>query len=171
MSSPSRFAGTGAHTAPTRFERSGPLKLVGIRRRFTEATRDQIPQLWHEVGPHFGKIPNQSGDVGYGVCFSGPADGEIEYMAAAGVSDVGELPTGWTRVALPAQRYAVFPHEGPASEISATVKEIFEGWLPASGNKEAVANSNRLEFIEHYGEGYNPQTGKGDIEIWVPVGG
>jgi AraC family transcriptional regulator len=44
---------------------------------------------------------------------------------------------------------------------------IFQ-WLPTSGHERAKAQGPP-DFFERYGEGFDPQTGYGDIEVWVPV--
>ena len=155
---------------PARFQKAGPLVLAGLRKHYNSDTRAQLPELWHEVGPLFGKIPAQVGKVGYGVCISTSEDNEeFDYLAAAEVSNVQNLPPNWSYIKIPAQRYAVFPHEGPVSDIHTTVKEIFRSWLPDSGHELAAGVSGQPDFLEHYGEGYDPATGTGDIEVWLPV--
>ncbi len=144
--------------------------LAGVRRHYNTETRRRIPNLWHEVGPQFGKIPSQVGNIGYGVCLAtSDRNEEFDYMAAAEVSDVKNLPAGWTSLRLSAQRYAVFPHEGHVSKINETVADIFQNWLPSSGQRQPSARRDQPDFLEHYGEGYDPSSGAGDIEIWVPV--
>jgi AraC family transcriptional regulator len=168
--SPTRTSTKSTHLEPTRFQTSGQLILAGLRKHYTKATRTQIPQLWHEVGPHFGKLPAQIGKAGYGVCITTSEDnGEFDYLAAAEVSNVQNLPPNWTHLRIPAQRYAVFPHDGHVSEIATTVKEAFESWEPNSGYVIEAGEGDKPDFIEHYGEGYDPATGTGDIEIWLPV--
>ena len=59
------------------------------------------------------------------------------------------------------------------SEISRTVDAIFHSWLPASGHEHAwsfgAPSEDTLAFFERYGEDFNPATGLGNIEVWVPV--
>jgi AraC family transcriptional regulator len=42
-------------------------------------------------------------------------------------------------------------------------------WLPSSGYAPIEANSDVPYMFERYGEGFNPQTESGDIEIWIPL--
>ena len=172
MSQPTKVSLKSSSLAPVRLQKTGPLLLAGKRKHYTSSTRSQIAQLWHEVGPHFGKLASQVGKIGYGVGISTSEDSdEFDYMAAAEVSNVQSLPPQWTHLKIPAQRYAVFPHEGKASEISGTVQEIFQNWLPNSGYEHAEGRNDQPDFLEHYGEGYDVATGQGDIEIWLPVKG
>jgi AraC family transcriptional regulator len=59
------------------------------------------------------------------------------------------------------------------SAISRTVDAIFHAWLPASGYRHAWSSGSlsedALAFFEQYGEDFNPATGRGNIEVWVPV--
>lgn len=158
---------------PLRFETPGSLLLAGKRRHFDAETREEIPQLWHDVGPQMGSLPTVAEQVGYGACFAeGKEEEGFDYLAAAPVKEVRDLPDGWTTVKLPAQRYAVFAHEGPVSQLNETVERVMAEWLPQSGQGQPVKQSpagEYLQFLEHYGKDYDPETGTGDIELWVPV--
>ena len=68
-----------------------------------------------------------------------------------------------------AQSYAVFSHRGPVAEIRETVAEIGRDWLPRSGYKHFRVDDGAPDFIERYGEGFDPKAGAGDVEIWLPV--
>ena len=63
-----------------------------------------------------------------------------------------------------AQRYAVFTHGEHISTIRRTVGTIWNEWLPAS--KLCVADAPNFE---RYDEKFDPATGNGGLEIWVPV--
>ena len=65
---------------------------------------------------------------------------------------------------IPEQRYAVFTHTEHVSTIRRTVNAIWNQWLPASGLKAADAPN-----FERYDEKFDPATGNGGLEIWVPV--
>ena len=156
---------------PVYFQTVGPLLLAGLRRHYTDNDRNQIPLLWHEVGPFFGKIASQSGD-GYGICTRvAGKNGGFDYMAAMEVANVQNLPVNWISMKIPSQRYAVFNHPGHVSEISATVRDAFESWLPRSGSESMSGRPGIPDFLEHYGKGYDPKEGTGDIEVWLPVKG
>jgi predicted transcriptional regulator YdeE len=42
-------------------------------------------------------------------------------------------------------------------------------WLPESRHKAARAAAGAPDFFERYGEGFDPQLGMGDVEVWIPM--
>jgi predicted transcriptional regulator YdeE len=70
----------------------------------------------------------------------------------------------FARVRIREQKYAVFTHSDHVSSIRRTFNSIWNNWLPASGQKMADAPT-----FERYGENFDPLTGNGGFEIWVPV--
>jgi AraC family transcriptional regulator len=38
-------------------------------------------------------------------------------------------------------------------------------WLPGSGKEMA----DSVGLLERYGKDFDPQTGRGDVEIWIPI--
>ena len=58
----------------------------------------------------------------------------------------------------------VFTHREHIAAIRQTWLTIFSKWLPESGYKLAEGP----EF-ERYGEDFNPRTGSGGVEIWIPI--
>ena len=104
--------------------------------------------------------------IAYGVVSNmAGSDSGFDYMAGVEVSQAEGLPEGFESISLPAHRYAVFAHGGHVSELKDTIKSIWNGWLPASGYKPSTMPG----LLERYGEGFNPGTGLGDIEVWVSV--
>jgi len=155
-----------AQLEPTRFEDGKPMLLAGLRERYTPVTAGDIPSLWRRLVPYLGKISGQVGHVAYGVVSDmAGADGGFDYMASVEVSHADALPDGFVSISLPAHRYAVFAHGGHVSMLKDTIGGIWNHWLPASGYK----TSTMPGLLERYGEGFNPGTGLGDIEVWVPV--
>jgi AraC family transcriptional regulator len=149
-----------------RFENGGALLIVGLRERVESVT--SIPAQWQRTLAY--KTPKRVGRVDYGLSFNccGGAD-ELEYLAGFEVSDSSDLPKELSCVSIPAQKYAVFSHPGHVSELHQTCQQI-EKWLPQSGY-EHVKASDAPDFFERYGEEFDPETGRGDIEIWVPIKG
>jgi AraC family transcriptional regulator len=74
------------------------------------------------------------------------------------------LPKGLQSVQVPAHEYAVFVHRGHVAGIRDTISAIWNKWLPASGYRAAEAPT-----LERYGPEFNPTTGMGGFEIWIPV--
>jgi AraC family transcriptional regulator len=93
----------------------------------------------------------------------------FDYLCGVEVSLSSRLPAAFKKVNIPAQKYAVFPHRGHVSEIARTVKAIYSRWLPTSGHTLPAASPRRPTFFERYGEEFNPRTGRGGIEIWLPI--
>ena len=105
-----------------------------------------------------------AGKVAYGVCCNGDDAGNFDYIAGVEVSDFSDLPRPFSRVRIPEQRYAVFTHRDHISTIRHAINTIWNHWLPASGLKVADAPT-----FERYDEHFDPITGNGGFEIWVPV--
>jgi AraC family transcriptional regulator len=150
---------------PTRFEERGPLTVAGFAGIFTPETRDGIPALWMRLAPHIGSVPGQVGNVAYGV--SSMHGDKIDYTAGVEVSDGAKLPEGFTQVRITAKTFAVFSHRGHVSTIPEIVGQIGNDWLPHSG--WAIAEGPQV--VERYGEGFDPKTSSGVIEIWIPLKG
>jgi AraC family transcriptional regulator len=150
---------------PPRFETSRPLLVAGISERCTHENGGAgIPNQWQRFHQKVGDIPDRVGEVAYGVCCNGDDSGNFDYIAGVEVSDFSDLPREFSRVRIPEQRYAVFTHAEHISSIRRTVHTIWNLWLPISGMKAADAPS-----FERYDEKFDPATGNGGLEIWVPV--
>lgn len=148
-----------------RFETGKPLLVAGIGERYTcESSGLGIPSQWHRFHQEVADIPGRIGKVAYGVCCNGDDAGNFDYIAGVEVSDFSDLPREFAKVRIPEQRYAVFTHGDHISTIRRTVNTIWNHWLPASGLKAADAPS-----FERYDENFDPRTGNGGLEIWVPV--
>jgi len=155
-----------AHLEPTCFENGRPMLMAGLRERYTSETAGDIPSLWRRLVPHLGRISGQVDHVAYGVVSNmAGADGGFDYIAGVEVSHADALPDGFVGLSIPAHRYAVFAHVGHVSMLKETISDIWNHWLPVSG----YTTSTTPGLLERYGEGFNPSTGLGDIEVWVPV--
>ena len=149
-----------------RFVDGKAMIVAGMSERITPETRDKIDKLWWRFAPHIGKVPGQIGArVAYGAV-TDAANG-IDYLAGVEVTSASGLPDGFAYVSLPAQRYAVFTHDGHVSKLKDTMTAIWT-WLPQSGHAQA-RTAGAPAFFERYGEEFDPQTGMGGIEVWVPV--
>jgi AraC family transcriptional regulator len=102
--------------------------------------------------------------VAYGVCCNADGAGNFDYIAGVEVSSFDQLPAELRRVRIPAQRYAVFTHRDHISTMRGTVYTIWNKWLPASGHDVADAPD-----FERYDERFDPLSGIGEVEIWLPL--
>jgi AraC family transcriptional regulator len=148
-----------------RFETGKAMLVAGVGERYTwESGGPAIPGQWHRFHQSVESMPGRVGRVAYGVCCNGDDSGNFDYIAGVEVSDFSDLPREFSRVRIPEQRYAVFTHRDHISSIRRTVNTIWNHWLPASGLNAADAPS-----FERYDENFDPLTGNGGLEIWVPV--
>ena len=81
------------------------------------------------------------------------------------VSDANNLPDGFSSVSIPAQRFAVFTHQGGVMEIQKTFDTIWMKWVPQCG-----LGIGEGPGYERYSSDFDAETGKG-MEIFVPVKG
>ena len=152
------------HLKAPRFETSKPLLIAGISERCTHENGGAgIPNQWQRFNQKVDDIPDRIGKVAYGVCCNGDDSG-FDYIAGVEVADFSDLPREFARVRIPEQKYAVFTHAEHISTIRRTINTIWNHWLPISGLKAADAPS-----FERYDEKFDPATGNGGLEIWVPV--
>jgi AraC family transcriptional regulator len=162
-------ASSNEHTvpgaAPARFVNAEAMVLGGLREHFTFENRSSIPGLWARFAPHIDVISEQAIPVTYGVIISTPGGDGFDYLAAVEVTDASRLPADSATLNLPAKRYAVFTHEGSISTLCETIDRVFHQWLPTVGQ----ALTGNPDYFERYGEAFDPETGRGDVEIWVPI--
>ena len=151
---------------PPRFETAKALLIAGLGQRYSCDSSKAIPGQWQRFQPHLNHIPGQIGRTAFGVCCNSDDDGNFDYVCGVEVADFSGLPAEFTRVRLPAQRYAVFRHRDHISAIRRTVHTIWSKWLPES-KYEAVDAPN----FERYGEEFDPRSGNGGLEIWIPIKG
>ena len=149
---------------PPRFENGKTLLIAGLSERYTSETCAGIPAQWQRFSPHLGHIPGQLGGTAYGVLCNGDDSGNTEYISGVEVSDFARVPAELSRLRIPAQRYAVFSHRDHISTIRRTWFTIWNKRLPESGFKTVEAP----EF-ERYGEAFDPVSGNGGFEIWIPI--
>ena len=147
-----------------RFEKGGVLLIAGLGARYSCECSVGIPAQWQKFVPHLGNIPGQVGRTAYGVSCNFDDDGNFDYTCGVEVSDFARVPAEWSRVRIPAQEYAVFTHRDHISTIRSTWTTIWNKWLPESGREVAEAPN-----FELYGEDFNSVTGRGSVEIWLPL--
>lgn len=143
---------------------SDALMIVGLKKRYSDETSAQIPAQWQAFQPHIGTIDTRKGAVAFGVMCNSDDEGHIDYLTGLEVEQHVEATRELDSLRLPPRTYAVFQHDGHVSDIRRTWSAIFEEWFPKADCKLVDAPQ-----LERYGEGFDPQTGMGDIEIWIPV--
>jgi AraC family transcriptional regulator len=149
---------------PPRIEIGRERLFAGENATYTFKTRAKIPAQWARFGKRMGTIPGRLGESSYGVCWNYQAGVGFDYLTAVEVNDASRLPEDFTPVRAPAGRYAVFTHRKHVSAIAETLDAIWTKWLPNSGQEASETPS-----FERYGQEFDPATGMGGFEIWVPL--
>lgn len=58
----------------------------------------------------------------------------------------------------------MFFHRQHISVVRGAWNSIWNGWLPQSGHEVSDA-----PLIERYDDRFDPRTGSGGVELWVPI--
>ncbi len=154
-----------------RIQEVAPMRLTGLMGDFTPETMRDIPALWSRFVPQLQRvrISGVGGRVSYGAgfhCFDGSPS--YQYLCAVEVSDFGGAPPEWARIEVPRRRYAIFSHRGHVAALGDTINAVYETWLPGSG-RAAALGGGAPDFLERYGEAFDPASGTGDLEVWFPI--
>ena len=152
-----------SNLAEPRMVEAKPTLYAGIGQRYEYDAMGAIPAQWQRFNQHAGSIGGEVAGAAYGICTNADATG-LDYICAVEVRDFADIDASFTRLRVPGQRYAVFAHAGHISEIRSVWHAIWSEWLPRSGREVADAAS-----LERYGRGFDPDTGNGGYEIWLPL--
>ncbi len=140
------------------------MHLAGLVQRYQCESPEGIPRQWERLGPHLGNVPGQIGATAYGVIHEFDSDGNFAYLTGVEVKADAKLPSDFQRLTVPAQRYAIFTQLGHIAGIRAAFSAIWSQWLPESGLQAAEAPT-----VERYGQEFDPRTGLGGYQIWLPI--
>jgi AraC family transcriptional regulator len=152
--------------APPRYETHAPLLLAGLVQRYNCESAAGISDQWQRFSGYFGTIGKQVGRFAYGASFHFDNESNFDYLCGVEVSSDSDLPKGLKSLSIPKQRYAVFTHVGHVAGVRATFAAIWNKGIPDAGIQVADAPN-----FERYGPEFNPMTGLGGFEIWVPIQG
>jgi AraC family transcriptional regulator len=156
-------------TTPTsspipRFESRDAFLVFGLSEHYARGTNAGIPSQWSRFGPHIGQIDGQIPYVSYGVVYNADPAGNFDYLCAVEVPRFPDHPAEFTRLTIPRARYAVFTHTDHISSIQATLTAIWDHGLAKAGVRPADGPT-----FERYDQSFDPGTGLGGLEIWVPI--
>lgn len=157
---------TPPHASPVvpTFAEGKALLIAGISEHYGCGPGAGIPAQWQRFGPFIGSVPGEVYGTTYGVIHNSDDEGGYDYMCGVEVADFSRIPVELHRLRIAPQTYAVFEHKGHVSSISATIQAIWTAWLPSSDHDAVDAPS-----FERYGLAFDPQTGFGGVEFWLPV--
>jgi AraC family transcriptional regulator len=150
------------------FLEKGSLLLAGLRRYFAYEDRGGIPMLWQRFAPYIGHIGGEIEGAAYGVCIE-PAEDKAEegfdYFASIAVRSLDDLPKDLIGMRIPACTWAVFHHSDHVSTLATTCAAAAE-WLAREGY---APSGGAVQMIEYYGPEFDPRTGSGGCDIWLPI--
>jgi AraC family transcriptional regulator len=156
-------------TLRPRFGRHEPLLIAGLQTHYRCETLDDIPKQWELFILQVANLRDRVDEADYGLCLNMSAEDGFDYVTGVQVSALANLPAGWVSVPIPGQSYAIFSHTGHVSTIRDTASAIWQQWLPKSDREPAQASHGEPNLIERYGPKFDPNTGTGDIELWLPI--
>ena len=144
-------------------------RVAGPARRFDEATKSEIPQLWSAL---IGALPfagQARSWATYGVVSSvGQGEGCFQYLAGVGVEPDCAPPRGFETMDIPAASYAVFRITLTGGALHPQVKQamarVWGELIPAAGLKVAEGPD-----FELYDGRFDPQKPGSVIDFHVPV--
>lgn len=147
-----------------------PKKLIGMSQDMSRV-QDKTSELWRGFLPRVGEIENPTNQdrISMQIYPEGPKQlanpmAPFTKWAAIEVETDDVIPRGMARYDLGSGTYAVFNHQGPASDLS-TIMYIFTEWLPNSTEFEL----DDREHFEVLPNDYNPVDSNAKEEIWIPV--
>jgi len=162
---PIRMPQTQSQTLePPRFETRDAFTVAGLKQHYRSGNMAAIPSQWQKMAPYFGHISGQIGATTYGVVAGGDDEGNIDYMTAVEVSHTDDLPPEFDTLRIEKQRYAVFLHKGHITGIGGTWMAIFNHGLTDAGC--TMVRAPQFELVD---DRFDPMTGNGEIELWIPV--
>lgn len=143
--------------------------VAGCSRRFDEANKAEIPQLWAQL---MGALPFDGQSPGwttYGVVWGADrAEGSFEYMAAVEITPGSIPPAGLVTRNIPAATYAIFRITlnggAPHPQVKAAMAMIWGQLIPGAGLKLA----DSPDFERYDGE-FAPNRPGAIIDFHVPV--
>lgn len=136
-------------------------RVVGLTAKASFEDTSAIPGLWSEFNAREDAVQNAIKGAAYGVCFDATDAGHFRYLA--GIEATGQTDT-MDHIDIPAGRYAVFTHRGHISDLPKTVYTIWNQSLP-----DLELTPEQHPDFERYDNRFDPDTGRGAVEIWIPV--
>lgn len=139
--------------------------IVGLSEHYScNQDAGGIPAQWQRFVSYLGRIPQQKSTDTFGVVYNTDDAGNMDYLSGVEVRDLSQPPRELSCLRLPERKYAVFFHPGHISTVRSSWNYIWNEWLPRSQFQLADA-----PVLEHYDARFDPQTGSGGVELWVPL--
>ncbi len=150
---------------PPRFVAAGEIVVIGLFRRQRLDYTWPIAGQWQDFIPLHSGFGPQDRTAPIGIVGGLDQDGGFDYGCAAEAAATADVPAGLSRRRLAPQLYAVFSHRGHVAAIDGSYAAIWDCWMP-----EAVGHAPvPAPTLERYAPQFDPQTGEGGVDLWVPV--
>ena len=147
-----------------RFENGRLILITGLQQHHTQKSAAAgIPAQWTKFMQTVSDLPERVGTTSYGVVINATPTA-MDYVCGVEVSNFSNVTSEYARLNLPSARYAVFSIKEHISAIQSAWASVWNTWFPTSNY--AVTNG---PLFEKYDERFNPKTGLGGYELWVPV--
>jgi AraC family transcriptional regulator len=147
-----------------RYEEAGEILFVGLGQHVAFSATQTITAQWERFMPHYDEIEPKADPCPWGVNANLHDDGTFDYVCAIRVSRFARMPKDLQKLTVAPRTYAVFVHSAHVSTIYQTYTAIWNGWDPEGGRAIADAAS-----LEAHLPTFDPRTGLGGVEIWVPL--
>ncbi|SMY09515.1 AraC family transcriptional regulator [Flavimaricola marinus] len=148
--------------APRLDSRPG-FEVTGMADRFTFGTIPTIPALWSVLNAREDEL-SPTEPCAFGISYDTTGGDGFRYIAGFATAHGADVPEGMTRLKVPEGRYAVWLHDGHVSEMHQTMQAIFDTGLAKAGLSARAAPE-----LEVYDARFDPKTGSGPVELWIPV--
>lgn len=126
---------------------------------------DSIPAVWERFIPLEPEITHKVNPaLSYGICCS-QNNSLFRYIAGFEVSSAADIPEGMTAITIPAQKYAIFTHTGPVSQISDTFQKIYATLLQQFNLQPMQGYDFELYDQRFLG----PTNEQSQLDIYIPV--
>ncbi|WP_148863648.1 AraC family transcriptional regulator [Marinobacter fonticola] len=123
----------------------------------------RVPRLWHAFHQRVGANFHGPSIGVLGVTES--TDNGCSFPYWAGHEGEGDrIESGFRRLTVPAQTYAIIPFQGPLAALEKTLDWFIHHWLPASGYRGRFGYD-----LEVYPPGFKSSDAHARMEYWVPV--
>jgi AraC family transcriptional regulator len=140
------------------------ISVVGLAERHAFDAPHKIPAQWQRFMAIYSLIERKASEIPVGVSCNLDEDWTFEYVCGVEVARGCDVPNGLQKIAIPAQTYAVFQHLTHVAGIGNTYLAIWNSWL--TDHNRTVANG---PSIERHKKTFDPRTGEGGVEIWIPL--
>jgi len=154
-----------ADLAPPRLVDGPEVQAVGLSVRYDFFDASGIPAQWQTFMRTLADgIPDRAPGAPLSISADLQDDLTFAYITAVPVKRISHVTLPLTSIRIPARRWAVFRHAAHVSAIPATYAAIWDYGFHDQGLIVEAAPS-----MELHSPTFDPRTGEGGVEIWMPV--